>query len=229
METVSLIVLVGVLGIPAVTCVLLARAGLGRGWVAGAAALLGGWVVVSAVLAELGIYRNVPWLPVAVVGELLVLLALARIPAVARAVAVADLARAQVFRVAGLAFLIALALGRVPAVFALPAGLGDIAVGLAAWFGGRRSVLFNVLGLVDLVVAVSIGGVVGFGLFGFAATGAALGTLPLALIPTTAVPLAAALHIETLRNRGGARGRAWSGRAGASRPAGAPPNPGSAW
>ncbi|HJY61231.1 MAG TPA: hypothetical protein VJ418_33025, partial [Streptosporangiaceae bacterium] len=36
------------------------------------------------------------------------------------------------FRVAGVVFLFYLALGHLPALFALPAGLGDIATGIAA-------------------------------------------------------------------------------------------------
>jgi hypothetical protein len=35
-------------------------------------------------------------------------------------------------RVAGVAFLLYMALGHLPALFALPAGLGDIAAGIAA-------------------------------------------------------------------------------------------------
>lgn len=156
-------------------------------------------------------------------------LAAAGIPALSRALAVADAPRPPVFRVAGAAFLVALALGQVPAVFALPAGLGDIAIGLAAWSAGRRGALFNVLGLLDPVVAVSVGAAIGYGLFGMPASGAALAELPLALIPTTAVPLAAFLHVVALRNRAAAPGPAWSGPAAASRSADAPPNPGRAW
>jgi len=108
--------------------------------------------------------------------------------------------------------LVVLALGKLPAVFALPAGLGDMAIGIEAVFlarnlrrgvVGRRAVwYFNVLGLADLVVALVIG---------FAAAPAvvrllivspsteAISLLPLALIPATVVPLAAALHLLSLR------------------------------
>ena len=100
-----------------------------------------------------------------------------------------------------------MAQGHLPAVFALPAGLGDIAIGVAAPFVARRlargtgragAVRFNVLGILDLVVAVSIA----FLLFEFVEvtpSTAPLRLLPLALIPTVAVPLAFALHIESLR------------------------------
>jgi hypothetical protein len=112
-------------------------------------------------------------------------------------------------RVIGVAFLIALALGTLPAVFALPAGIGDIAVGISAPFIARRlargdrsgAVWFNVLGLLDLVVAVGIGFLAGLGpaqLLHVSPSTIEVTLLPLALIPSTAVPLAMALHITSL-------------------------------
>jgi hypothetical protein len=41
-------------------------------------------------------------------------------------------------RVAGVAFLLYMALGHLPALFALPAGLGDIAAGIAAPLVARK-------------------------------------------------------------------------------------------
>jgi hypothetical protein len=106
---------------------------------------------------------------VAVAGTLLVLLAATRIPVVARVLATpgtaARLALPHTLRVVGVTFLLVMAQGHLPAIFALPAGLGDIAAGLAAPFvarrlahGGRaRAVWFNLFGLLDLVVALTIG------------------------------------------------------------------------
>lgn len=103
------------------------------------------------------------------------------------------------------------ALGELPAVFAVPAGLGDITVGVAAPFvawrlscrGDRRgAVWFNVLGIVDLLVAVGIGFLAAPGpanLLSVTPSTAAIAMLPLVLIPTTAVPLAVALHVVSLR------------------------------
>ena len=86
------------IAIPATTCVVLyggaLRAGLGRTRAAllagGAAVLLGGWLTASAVIADHGwchtqLGHGVPWMPVATVGFFGALLALRRIPAVARA------------------------------------------------------------------------------------------------------------------------------------------------
>src|ERR1700690_1631043 len=113
------------------------RAGLGRRRAAllasGAAIVFGGWFAASAVIAGHGWYHTrlghgVPWMPVAVVGFFGLLLALRRIPAVARALAapgmVNRLELPHSFRaVEGTAFLILMGLGHLPALFALPAGL----------------------------------------------------------------------------------------------------------
>jgi hypothetical protein len=142
------ITLTGVIAVPAATCVVLyagaARAGLSRARAAllagGAAVVFGGWFTASAVIAGHGWYHTrlghgVPWMPVAVFGFLGLLLALRRIPVVARALtAPATVNRLEIphtFRGAGVAFLITMALGHLPALFALPAGLGDMATGLS--------------------------------------------------------------------------------------------------
>jgi len=108
-------------------------------------------------------------------------------------------------------FLIVMALGKLPAVFALPAGLGDIAIGFEAIYVarslrrgvvGRRAVWFNILGLLDLVVATVIGVTAAPGvahMLSLSPSTAQIGLLPLVLIPTTVVALAVALHVLSLR------------------------------
>jgi hypothetical protein len=122
----------------------------------------------------------------------------------------ARLALPHTLRVVGVTFLLVMALGHLPAIFALPAGLGDIAAGLAALSvarrlaqgGGRtRAVWFNLFGLLDLVVALSIGFLAGLGPWRpleVTPSTEPLSLLPLALVPTVAVPLAIALHIVSL-------------------------------
>ena len=70
------------------------------------------------------------------------------------------------FRVAGVFFLLYLAFGHLPALFALPAGLGDIAAGIAAPLAARKlaqgtgrcgALWFNAIGITDLVVAGTLG------------------------------------------------------------------------
>jgi hypothetical protein len=227
------LVLAGVIGILVSTCVVLYRgavaAGLGRraaiGVAAAAAAVLGGWLVLTGTLAHAGVYQGReggPWFGLAFGGYLLALLLATRIPLVARILAdpgiAARLALPHTFRVAGVVFLIVMAQGHLPAAFALPAGLGDIAIGLAAPFVARRlaraprraaviteAARFNLLGILDLVVAVSLGVLLGPPwLLGGTPSTEALSLLPLALIPTAAVPLAIALHIVSLRRLGAA-------------------------
>lgn len=217
------IIIAGVAAIAASTCTVLyigaQRADLGRrraGVLAGGAAVIfGGWLAASAVIADHGWYdrplAHGPWLPVAVAGFLGMLLALSRTPAVARALAAPGMAsrllRPHSFRVEGAVFLLYLALGHLPALFALPAGLGDIATALAAPLAarrlasgtGRRAALwFNAFGLTDLVLALALGALTAFGLLHVTPSGAPILGLPLALIPTVGVPLLFALHITSM-------------------------------
>jgi hypothetical protein len=218
------ITIAGVIAIAAMTCVVLyggaERAGLGRRRAAllagSAAAVFGGWFTASAVIAGHGWYHQPlsqgPWMPVAVAGFLAVLLALSRIPVVARALAAPGMAsgvvRPHMFRaVEGVVFLLYLALGHLPALFALPAGVGDITTSIAAPLvahrlargTGRRAALwFNAFGMTDLVVALVLGALTGFGLLNITPSGAPIGELPLVLVPTFGVPLLFALHITSV-------------------------------
>src|ERR1700729_1794581 len=143
------ITIAGITAAPAAPCLVLyggaVRAGLSRTRAAllgaGAAVVFGGWFTASAVIASHGWYHTrlghgVPWMPVAVAGFFLTLLALRQIPVVARALAAPRMtSRLEIphsFRaVEGAVFLAIMALGHLPALFALPAGLGDIAAGIA--------------------------------------------------------------------------------------------------
>jgi hypothetical protein len=219
-------IIAGPAAIAAATCVVLyggaERAGLGRkraALLAGAAAvLLGGWIAASAVIAGLGWYNigpgKLPWLPVAAAGYLGTLLALSRVPVMARALAAPGMASRLLlphsFRVAGVFFLLYWAFGHLPALFALPAGLGDIVAGITAPLvarrlargnGGRAAVWFNAFGLTDLVVALTLGALTGYQVLKVTPSAAAIGELPLALIPTATVPLLFALHITSLSTR----------------------------
>ena len=208
----------------AATCIVLyggaKRAGLGRRRAAllagGAAAVLGGWFTASAVIAGHGWYdtrlgHGVPWLPVAVAGFFGLLLVLRRIPVVGRALAAPGVASRleypHVFRVEGVVFLIVMALGHLPALFAWPAGLGDITTGIAAPLvayrlargTGRRAALWhNAFGMTDLVVALTLGALTGFQLLNVTPSATPLFELPLALIVTAGVPLLLVLHITSM-------------------------------
>ena len=218
------LVLIAAIGFPVATGIVLYRgavqAGISRGTAVAvavaAAGVLGGWLVISGMLARAGAYRQipgdgVPWFPVAFAGVLVALLLTTRIRLVSRILsapgAPARLVLPNTLRVVGVVFLIVMAEGHLPAAFALPAGLGDIAIGVAAPFVARQlargagrveALRFHVLGLIDLVVALGVGFLF-FGLMEVTPSTEPLTLLPLALIPTVAVPLAFALHIESLR------------------------------
>ncbi len=218
-------IIAGAAAFAAAACVVLyggaVRARLGRRravLLAGAAALvLGGWLTATAVIAGNGWYHTrighgVPWLPVAAAGFVGTLLALRRIPVVSRALAAPGLASRleypHTFRaVEGAAFLIMMALGHLPALFALPAGLGDIAAGIAAPLvarrlaqgTGRRAALWhNAFGMTDLAVALTLGALTGYQLLHVTPSAAPIFELPLALIPTAGVPLLLALHLRSV-------------------------------
>jgi hypothetical protein len=118
----------------------------------------------------------------------------------------------QAWRFAGLGFLALYAHKVLPATFALPAGLGDMAIAIAApWVlvslirrprfaTSTAFTAWNVLGMLDLTVAVSSGA-----LSSLLATGAAgeittapMAQLPLLLIPVFLVPIFFMLHVTAL-------------------------------
>jgi hypothetical protein len=118
----------------------------------------------------------------------------------------------QAWRWAGLGFLDLYAYKVLPAVFALPAGLGDMAIGATApWMilalvrrpgfaASSAFIRWNVLGIMDLIIAISVGTVSAF--FSTGAPGevstAPMATLPLLLIPAFLVPLFLMLHTAAL-------------------------------
>jgi hypothetical protein len=221
-------VLVGVFGTTATICIMLWRgattAGVSRHIGTRVAVIAGivwgAWVLASGLLANAEVFRfqptkAAPWIAVAMIVPLLAVLLATRVSLVSRILDQPDalwrLTMPQFFRPVGVTFLVAMALGYLPAVFAIPAGLGDITIGVEAVFiardlrrgvANRRAVWFNVLGLVDLVVALAIGATAAPGLARLLVVSPsteAISLLPLVLIPTTIVPLAVALHVLSLR------------------------------
>ena len=118
----------------------------------------------------------------------------------------------QAWRFAGLGFIALYAYGVLPGLFAWPAGVGDMAIGVTAplvilalrrhpaFAASRLFWIWNLFGMLDLVVAVSLGAlsaVLGIGISAGIAT-FPMGTMPLVLIPTFLVPLFLMLHIVSL-------------------------------
>jgi hypothetical protein len=113
------------------------------------------------------------------------------------------------WRIAGIAFLWGMTQGILDPAFAIPAGVGDILIGVTAipfaiflWRGYSWSkyavVVWSVLGIADLVNAVTLGVITNPDFRTSTMT-----TFPWILVPTVAVPLALALHgimLYRLRN-----------------------------
>jgi hypothetical protein len=118
----------------------------------------------------------------------------------------------QFYRVEGLIFLVLYAQGRAPGAFALPAGFGDVAVGLLAPLVGiayaRRYRdaaglvrAWNLLGLADLAVALTTGFLTApsrLQMLAFDRPNTLIGAFPLVLIPVYLVPLSILLHFASL-------------------------------
>lgn len=179
------------------------------------------WFLLSVAAGHAGMFISPPSRPplpllVAVVGPPLVFLlvyrAWPRFREYALGIDPRWLTAVQGWRVLGGAFLLLYAFGLLPGLFAWPAGVGDMAVGLAAPFvlrailrgdpSWRRRVFWlNVGGLVDFAGAVGTGVLTStssLGLGGESAARAQLGALPLSLIPTFAVPLWIVFHLVSL-------------------------------
>jgi len=184
------------------------------------AVLLIGWFAASLALAWLGAYEGAPdrlptipfgiFVPIAI-GALLIW----RSRAVARIIDAVPqhwLIGLHVTRALGAIFLVLYAAGLMPGLFAVPAGLGDLAVvalAPAVAFASARDpqgsagavAAWNVLGLGDFLVATATGFATGpspLQLAAFDNPNTLIAAYPLALIPVFLVPLWSLLHIASL-------------------------------
>lgn len=182
-----------------------------------AGAVLAAWAALTVVLALRGFYkppdtRSPPpvgiQLAIALVG---LALFLAISPSLRSLLTnQKNLIRLNVWRLVGAVFLVLMLAGQMPALWALPSGIGDVIVGLAAFSvanrldrpGGRRlAIIFNLFGLADLVVAIGLGIMTNTGpaqVFHTTPTSELATQFPLALVPTFLVPLAFVLHFVSL-------------------------------
>ncbi len=108
------------------------------------------------------------------------------------------------WRIVGIAFLWGMTQGILDPSFAIPAGIGDILIGVTAipfaiflWKGYSWSkyavIVWSVLGIADLVNAVTLGLITNPDF-----STSTMVTFPWILIPTVAVPTALVLHVITL-------------------------------
>jgi hypothetical protein len=201
---------------------MLYRARLSAGLWVPFAVLLCGWFVsafyAGARHAYAGHGHRFPLIAVQILAPIVAAYVLViAIPALRRAVQAippASLVGIQAVRIVGALFLAALALDQLPAAFALPAGIGDVIVGLSAIplafalarnapQARRWALAWNVFGLLDLLVAVATGFLSSsnpFRLIYENPPADQLSALPLVMIPAFGVPLFALLHFASLQS-----------------------------
>ena len=184
------------------------------------AAILIGWLALSIALAAMGVYHvgasAIPTIQYGIALPILIgSLLLWRSDAVARlldAVPQQWLIGVQLYRALGVIFLILYVAGKLPSLFAWPAGVGDIAIGLLAPVVGLAYAraphdtaglvrTWNVLGILDLVVAVTTGFITSPSLIqpiDVQPNSELMTVLPMVLIPVYLVPLSIMLHVASL-------------------------------
>ncbi|GAA0714838.1 hypothetical protein [Dokdonella soli] len=183
--------------------------------------LLVAWLLAILILGSNGAFVAAPGAPplallVAFLAPIAAFLAAFRMSNAFRAFVLnADprvLVAMQAWRFAGFGFIELYVHRILPGYFAWPAGLGDMAIGLTApWIlaglirssefaSSRTFVAWNLLGLLDLIVAIGTGGIGSFLVTGGAATITmdAMPRLPLVLIPVYLVPLFFMMHLAAL-------------------------------
>lgn len=188
-------------------------------WIGGG--IVVAWFALAFALARQGVFESTPDTTFAAIAPAIVVptaigCALLASETVRRAIARVPLhwlVGIQLYRVVGGVFLIAYLQDDVPGAFALPAGVGDVLVGLAAPIvallllrhGSDRTwplvTSWCALGIADLVIAVSAGFLTAPGTFqqlALSDPNAAITSYPLALIPTFAVPVSIVLHAYVL-------------------------------
>jgi hypothetical protein len=179
-----------------------------------------GWLAATLALAATGVYHvdetAIPTIQYGIALPILIgSLLIWRSDTVARildAVPQPWLVGVQLYRALGVIFLILYASGELPGVFAWPAGLGDIAIGLLAPVVGYAYAraprdtaglvrAWNVFGILDLVIAVTTGFMTAPSLLQpieVQPTSDLMTVLPMVLIPVYLVPLSIVLHLASL-------------------------------
>jgi len=174
-------------------------------WTIGSAAICAIWLVAIVLLAANDVFRtDAPRIPIALLATLAAgyLLLLSRtFREIIAWIPQHWLIGIQTFRILGGVFLVRYFQGQLPAVFAIPAGVGDVLTGIFAplvaywWVAGkpyarRAAIAWNLFGMADLINAVAIGALTGGGGGGI--------VFPIVLIPIYAVPRAFLVHSYSL-------------------------------
>lgn len=179
------------------------------------------WFAVAWSAAINGVFITgasaLPWLPLAILLPVIIgvplLLLSKRVGLVLDAMPASWLVALQLYRVFGGWFLAAWLRGAAPGVLALPAGIGDVLTGLFAVpaaiavatgtaQGRRAAMMWNILGLADFAVAITLGMLTTPGRFQLIVStlaGFNAGVYPNVLTPAFVVPGSILLHTLSLR------------------------------
>ena len=191
------------------------------------------WAAVAWSAAVNGVFRAgtspLPLLPLAIflpviIGVPLLLLS-KRVGQVLDAMPATWLIALQVYRVFGSVFLVGALRGVLPGVFGLPAGIGDVLTGLfvvpaaiavatGTAEGRKAAVIWNIFGLADFAVAITLGLITSPGplqLIVPTVPSIGAGAYPNVLTPAFVVPCSILLHALSLRQLR-RRGRAEAAR-----------------
>ncbi|MEX2167537.1 MAG: hypothetical protein WD852_11075 [Methyloceanibacter sp.] len=185
-----------------------------------AAIILVGWLAAAYALGAAGTFHttanDIPTIQYGILVPILIgALLLWRSPLVARIIDAVPqhwLVGVQLYRALGIIFLILYASGKLPGLFAWPAGVGDILVGVLApvvalsyvrnpFKNGNLVFAWNTFGIADLIVAVTAGFVSAPSLlqpFAVEPPNELVMLFPLVLIPIYLVPLSVLLHLTSL-------------------------------
>lgn len=174
-------------------------------WIVGTAIVSATWLIAIALLASNNFFRNdvlPPRIPTAMVVTLLcgyLLLFSKSFRGIIAAIPQHWLIGIQTFRLLGGLILVRYFQNELPALFAFPAGIGDILTGAFAplvaywWYSGKpyaraAAIAWNLFGMADLVNAVTLGTLSG---------GVGI-VFPVVMIPIYGVPRAFLIHSYSL-------------------------------
>jgi hypothetical protein len=181
------------------------------------------WLAVVWALAVNGAFQPIPGvvrlprLPIAILAPVIIglffVLRSKSIAAFLDATPAPWLIALQVYRIFGGIFLVNWMHGSAAAAFAVPAGIGDVLTGIMALpvalllasgteRGRSAAMAWNIFGLLDFAVAVTLGTLSSpgpFQIFGLDIPASLAGTYPTVLIPAFAVPSSILLHALSIR------------------------------
>ena len=183
------------------------------------AAILVGWFLLALALALGGFYQVAPdGVPTLQYGLFIPILIGAwliwRSPAVGQVIDAVPqpwIVGVQLYRALGVIFPILYLTDKLPGLFAWPAGIGDVVVGLSAplvALAYARNPIrnagwvkaWNAFGILDLTVAVTTGFITSpSALFSYEPPNELISAFPLVLIPVYLVPLSILLHLASLK------------------------------